>query len=121
MKRGEVYDTRLDPVEGSEQSGTRPVVIVSRDSLHNNSSIALVVPFTTARPNRHIYATQVLVHAPEGGLTANSIALAEQARGLHSPVCCGFAVRLGRIRSPQFHAPWLSPSIWTDGRSRAAA
>jgi mRNA interferase MazF len=80
MKRGEVYDARLDPVEGSEQSGTRPVVIVSRDSLHNNSSIALVVPFTTARPNRHIYATQVLVHAPEGGLTANSIALAEQAR-----------------------------------------
>jgi mRNA interferase MazF len=29
MKRGEVYDARLEPVEGSEQGGTRPVIIVS--------------------------------------------------------------------------------------------
>ena len=27
MKRGEIYDARLEPVEGSEQGGTRPVVI----------------------------------------------------------------------------------------------
>ena len=31
MKRGEIYDVRLDPIEGSEQGGIRPVVIVSRD------------------------------------------------------------------------------------------
>lgn len=80
MKRGEVYDARLDPVEGSEQGGTRPVLVVSRDSLHNNSTIALIVPFTTARPSRRIYPTQVLVNAPDGGLTANSVALAEQSR-----------------------------------------
>ena len=30
MIRGDVYDARLDPVEGSEQRGSRPVVIVSR-------------------------------------------------------------------------------------------
>lgn len=27
MKRGEVYDARLEPTEGSEQGGTRPVII----------------------------------------------------------------------------------------------
>lgn len=27
MNRGEVYDARLEPVEGSEQGGTRPVII----------------------------------------------------------------------------------------------
>jgi|GEM_PF-6975284 Growth inhibitor len=32
MNRGEVYDARLEPVEGSEQGGTRPFIIVSRDS-----------------------------------------------------------------------------------------
>ena len=29
MKRGEVYDARLEPTEGSEQGGIRPVIIVS--------------------------------------------------------------------------------------------
>jgi mRNA interferase MazF len=37
MKRGEVYDARLDPVEGSEQRGSRPVVIVSRDAINESS------------------------------------------------------------------------------------
>ena len=26
MKRGDVYDARLEPVEGLEQGGTRPVI-----------------------------------------------------------------------------------------------
>ena len=30
MRRGEIYDARLEPIEGSEQGGTRPVIIVSR-------------------------------------------------------------------------------------------
>ena len=33
MKRGEIYDARLEPVEGSEQGGTRPVIVVSRTRL----------------------------------------------------------------------------------------
>ncbi|MCY7337733.1 MAG: type II toxin-antitoxin system PemK/MazF family toxin, partial [Chamaesiphon sp.] len=27
MRRGDVYNVRLDPVEGSEQGGSRPVII----------------------------------------------------------------------------------------------
>ena len=34
MKRGEIYDARLEPVEGSEQGGTRPVIVVSRDVIN---------------------------------------------------------------------------------------
>jgi len=30
MIRGAVWEARLDPAEGSEQAGTRPVIIVSR-------------------------------------------------------------------------------------------
>jgi mRNA interferase MazF len=44
MERGEVYDARLDPVEGSEQGGTRPVVIVSRDAINAYSPVVLAVP-----------------------------------------------------------------------------
>ena len=49
MKRGEVYDVRLDPIEGSEQGGIRPVVIVSRDVINDRSSVVLAVPCTTYR------------------------------------------------------------------------
>jgi mRNA-degrading endonuclease toxin of MazEF toxin-antitoxin module len=41
MERGDVYDARLDPVEGSEQGGTRPVVIVSRDAINAHSPVVL--------------------------------------------------------------------------------
>ena len=82
MKRGEVYDVRLDPIEGSEQGGIRPVVIVSRDVINDRSSVVLAVPCTTYRQGKRVYPTQVLVSAPEGGLSQDSIAMANQVRVL---------------------------------------
>jgi mRNA interferase MazF len=82
MKRGEVYDARLEPIEGSEQGGTRPVIIVSRDVITINSSVVLAVPCTTYKPNKRIYPTQVLIKAPNGGLDKDSIAMADQVRVL---------------------------------------
>lgn len=82
MRRGEVYDARLDPTEGSEQAGFRPVVIVSRDAINAASPVVLAVPCTTYRQGRRLYPSQVLLHAPDGGLTADSVALGEQVRAL---------------------------------------
>jgi mRNA interferase MazF len=82
MERGEVYDARLDPVEGSEQGGTRPVVIVSRDAINAYSPVILAVPCTTYREHRRVYPTQVLVIAPDGGLSNDSIFMADQVRVL---------------------------------------
>ena len=42
--RGEVYDARLDPVEGSEQRGSRPVVLVRRDAINESSPIVSATP-----------------------------------------------------------------------------
>jgi mRNA interferase MazF len=82
MKRGEVYDARLEPIEGSEQGGTRPVIIVSRDVINMNSSVVLAVPCTTYKQNKRIYPTQVLIKEPDGGLDRDSIAMADQVRVL---------------------------------------
>lgn len=82
MTRGEVYDARLDPTEGSEQAGRRPVVIVSRDAITIHLPIVIVVPVTTYRSGRRLYPSQVLLRAPEGGLTTDSVALGEQVRAL---------------------------------------
>ena len=97
MRRGEVYDARLDPTEGAEQPGSRPVVIVSRDAINASSPVVIVVPCTTCRPRRRLYPSQVLLHAPDGGLGVDSVALGEQVRTLAKS-------RLGRQRgllSPQ--------------------
>ncbi|MEB3311625.1 MAG: type II toxin-antitoxin system PemK/MazF family toxin [Snowella sp.] len=82
MKRGDIYDARLEPVEGSEQGGTRPVIIVSRDVINASSSVVLTVPCTTYQSGKKVYPTQVLVRAPEAGLRNDSIAMADQVRVL---------------------------------------
>lgn len=91
MKRGEVYDARLDPTSGSEQAGTRPVILVSRDAINLNSNVLIVVPCTTFRTGRRLYPSQVLLHAPDGGLDVDTVALGEQVRAIDT-------VRLLRLR-----------------------
>ena len=80
MNRGDVYQVRFNPTEGSEQAGTRPAVIVTRNSINQYSPVILVTPFTDARNVTRHYPTDVLVHAPEGGLTVDSVALCVQTR-----------------------------------------
>ena len=46
------------------------------------SPVVSAAPFTTYRERRRIYPSQVLVKAPEGGLDADSLILAEQVRVL---------------------------------------
>jgi mRNA interferase MazF len=82
LKRGDVFAARLDPTEGSEQTGTRPVVVVSRDAINEASPVVVVVPCTTYRVSRRIYPSQVLLRAPEGGLRVDSLALGEQVRAI---------------------------------------
>lgn len=82
MNRGDVYLARLDPVEGSEQAGRRPVILVSRDAINAASPIVVVVPCTRHREERRIYPSQVVLRAPDGGLRSDSIALGEQIRAL---------------------------------------
>ncbi|HLO86289.1 MAG TPA: type II toxin-antitoxin system PemK/MazF family toxin [Nostocaceae cyanobacterium] len=82
MRRGEVYDARLEPTEGSEQGGIRPVVIVSRNVINTNSPVVLAVPCTTYRATKRIYSTQILIQAPDGGIDRDSLAMADQVRVL---------------------------------------
>jgi mRNA interferase MazF len=91
VRRAEVYQARLDPVEGSEQAGTRPVIAVSRDAINASSTVVLVIPCTTYRVGQRIYPSQILIRAPEGGLDMDSVALAEQVRALAKK-------RFGRLR-----------------------
>lgn len=82
MNRGDVYWVRLDPIEGSEQAGTRPAVIVSRDAINRNSPVVVICPLTSADRVTRLYPSDVLVRAPEGGLRADSVVLTLQVRAV---------------------------------------
>jgi mRNA interferase MazF len=82
MKRGDVFDARLSPTEGSEQAGARPVIVVSRDAINQYSSVIVVVPVTSAKNVKRNYPNNVLIKSGEGGLTADSVALGGQVRAI---------------------------------------
>lgn len=82
MRRGDVYWVRLDPTEGSEQAGTRPAVIVSRNAINRYSPIVVICPMTSASNVQRLYPSDVLVHAPEGGLKVDSVVLTLQVRAI---------------------------------------
>jgi mRNA interferase MazF len=79
VKRGEVWLADLSPTRGTEQAGVRPVVVVQTDRANPHSPHTIIAPFTT-RIHRNLLPSHVLVPAGEGGLTQDSVALAEQIR-----------------------------------------
>jgi len=79
-RRGEVYDARLDPTEGSEQAGRRPVIVVSNNAI-NRGGVVVIVPCTTYR-GQPVYPSQVLLKSYEGGLDNDSVALCDQIRAV---------------------------------------
>ncbi|MBZ4688655.1 MAG: Toxin-antitoxin addiction module toxin component MazF (an endoRNAse) [Clostridiales bacterium] len=45
--RGDVFWANLEPVEGSEQGGSRPVLIISNNLMNHKSPVVIIVPMTT--------------------------------------------------------------------------
>lgn len=84
MNRGDVYDARLNPSEGSEQAGVRPVVVVSRNAINQNSPVIVVVPLTNAANLDRPYPSNVTIAKGLGGLTVDSVALTGQIRAINA-------------------------------------
>jgi mRNA interferase MazF len=94
--RGDIFSARLDPTEGSEQAGTRPVVVVSRDSINANSPVVVVVPVTDAANVKRSYPSHIHIPKGSGGLTMDSIAKAEQIRAIHVSRLVAYYSRLDK-------------------------
>lgn len=92
--RGDVFGARLDPTEGSEQAGTRPVVVVSRDSINANSPVVVVVPLTDAANVKRTYPSHVYLPKNSGGLKMDSVGKTEQIRAIQVSRFVGYYGRL---------------------------
>jgi mRNA interferase MazF len=80
--RWSIWLANLDPVVGSEQGRTRPVLVISDSALNDILPVVNVIPITSRKPNRRTYPNEAFLPAEMGGLTLNSIALCYQIRTL---------------------------------------
>lgn len=47
IRQGEIWQADLNPVKGSEQAASRPVVVLSGNLLNRHLNVVIVVPLTT--------------------------------------------------------------------------
>jgi mRNA interferase MazF len=99
MQRGDVFWFEPDPVLGSEQAGRRPSIVLTRDAVNSTSPVIMVVPLTTYR-GQTLYPSDVLMRAPEGGLTQDSVVLGLHLRAIDRR---RLGQRLGRVNRATLH------------------
>jgi len=61
--RWSVWLAGLDPVVGSEQGRTRPVLVVSETALNDVLPVVNVLPITSRKQNRRVYPNEALLPA----------------------------------------------------------
>jgi len=98
FKRWSIYRASLDPVIGSEQGKSRPVVIISDDNINDLLSIVNVLPITTRKVGRLIYPNETLIEPENSGLPKESVVLCYQIRTLDKK---RLSAPLGEIKSEE--------------------
>jgi mRNA interferase MazF len=76
-----VYLVSFDPTVGAEIKKTRPAIILQNDISNRYSPITIVAAITSQLRDP-LRPTNVLVRAPEGGLTSDSMVLLNQMRSI---------------------------------------
>ena len=82
ISRWEVWLANLDPIVGSEQGKTRPVLILSKTKLNDILPVVNALPITSRKPGRRIYPNEALIPKNTAGLVNESIVLCYQIRTL---------------------------------------
>ena len=80
IKRGQIYYADLSPVKGSEQGGTRPVLIIQND-IGNKYAPTVIVAVITSRHTKAKLPTHIWLN-DECGLPKESMVECEQVRTL---------------------------------------
>lgn len=79
VKRGDIFYADLSPVVGSEQGGTRPVLVVQND-VGNKYSPTVIAAAITSKINKAKLPTHIEIDAARYGLSKDSVILLEQVR-----------------------------------------
>ena len=81
ITRGDIFIADLNPVQGSEQGGIRPVLVIQNDR-GNRFSPTVICAAMTSRVGKSDLPTHAWVSARDSGLKCDSLVLCEQIRTL---------------------------------------
>ena len=76
MKRGDIYLVSLDPTLGHEQSGSRPVLIVSPAEFNEATKLPVILPIT----NGGEFARRLGFSVPITGIKTTGVVRCDQPR-----------------------------------------
>lgn len=79
VRRGDIFYADLSPVVGSEQGGTRPVLIIQNDT-GNKHSPTVIAAAITSQTGKARLPTHINISGGSVGLSKDSIILLEQVR-----------------------------------------
>lgn len=97
VKKWGIYRANLDPVIGSEQGKSRPVLIVSEDAINDLLNNVNILPITTRKQGRRIYPNEALLEGGKFGLENDSIVLCHQIRTIDKQ---RLSLEYGDIKEP---------------------
>ena len=78
MKRGDIYLVSLDPTEGHEQRGRRPVLVVSPAEFNHATRLPVILPIT----NGGEFARRIGFAVPISGIKTTGVVRCDQPRVL---------------------------------------
>lgn len=76
MKRGDIYLVALDPTVGHEQSGSRPVLVVSPVEFNEATKLPVILPIT----NGGEFARRLGFTVPVSGIKTTGVVRCDQPR-----------------------------------------
>ncbi len=78
MKRGDIYLVALDPTEGREQRGFRPVLIISATAVNEATQLPVILPIT----NGGDFARRIGFAVAISGIKTTGVVRCDQPRVL---------------------------------------
>ena len=88
-RRGDIVRLRLDPVEGAEQGGDRPGLVISPDIINRHNPVVLIAAITSKKTEK-VYPHEALIEPSEAGLPKRSKVMLMQMRGLDKHRIIGY-------------------------------
>lgn len=92
-RRGDIVRVQLSPVEGSEQGGERPALVLSPDLINEHSPVVILAAITSKKTER-VYPFEALIEPGEGGLALRSKVMLMQVRSVDK---ARIVERLGQV------------------------
>ena len=82
IQRSDIYFVNLNPVQGREKAGERPVLVLSVDAINRLPLVITVIVGTKGENIKRDYPTNVRVSMEESGLPKETVFLCFQIRSL---------------------------------------